>query len=485
MAFACATHPVAANWLSTLVREAGEAGVKGASHLPSAVKLGPIGKAASHLADLKLPPKAALAAHATPEGHWQFANREGQLFTAATPDEMQRVPPSLLPDAAGAGETRLSLFVSEDSFFKSPEHLAALPKDADIHIVTDGGAYPVRRGSMNANAAMIAEVRPNLSMALTDAQLFEEAIAFLARPLNRADMRPLAVTAGGPKTIPSVPRVDVTTKAAEVDQIDAAHLQSAFRTLKGRTAVLTGRVEGETIAFGDAPAIATADIAAAARDNDVSLIVLHSASGIQPGGRNWLWQTTTIDGLSEASGKATMGDFLDTLAAARGGMTMDVSRDSFGRIRVAAQPPAETGVIGSATSAVGDAIGQVTGQIAQAGAEIYTRDHAAEEEQDARLIPFLPSIVQIVYLSGLVAGVLGFSTARSWWRWLYPKTPQAQGEGRLARFFKALPNEATFALIFLPAVGWFALFYQAMAQIVTMILAPFRWLRRIFNRGAA
>lgn len=482
MAIACATPPAAANWLSSLVREAGEAGVKGASHLPSAVKLGPIGKAASHLADLKLPPKAALAAHATPEGHWQSANREGQLFTAATPYEMQRVLPSLLPDAT---ETRLSLFVSEDSFFKSPEHLAALPKDADIHIVTDGGAYPVRRGSVTANAAMIAEVRPNLSMALTDAQLFDEVIAFLSRPLNRADMRPLAVTAGGPKTIPSVPRVDLTTKAAEVDAIDPAHLTSAFRTLKGRTAVVTGRVDGETIAFGDAPAIATADIAAAARDNDVSLIVLHSASGVQPGGRNWLWQKTTIDGLSEASGKATMGEFLDTLAAARGGMTMDVARDSFGRIRVATQPLAEAGVIDSATSAVGDAIGHVTGQIAQAGADIYTRDHAAQEEQDARLIPFLPSIVQIVYLSGLIAGVLGFSTARAWWRWLYPNTPQAQGDSRLARFFRALPNEATFALIFLPAVGWFALFYQAMTQIVTIILAPFRWLRRIFNRGAA
>jgi hypothetical protein len=108
-----------ANWLTHIAREAGEAGGKAASHAHP--NLGPIGKALSHLESLSGAPKGALAAHATPEGHWQFVNREGQTFTAGTPDEFKRILPTLAPEAGDGG--KLSLYLSEDSVFSNRAHL--------------------------------------------------------------------------------------------------------------------------------------------------------------------------------------------------------------------------------------------------------------------------------------------------------------------------------------------------------------------------
>ncbi len=55
-------------------------------------------RAADYVARLPKPVKgAALAAHATPEGHWKFVSREGEVFTAGNADELARVRSVLAP----------------------------------------------------------------------------------------------------------------------------------------------------------------------------------------------------------------------------------------------------------------------------------------------------------------------------------------------------------------------------------------------------
>ena len=83
---------------------------------PAAGKLGAgklgivdLERAAAHIRTLPAGAKGAvLAAHATPEGHWKFVNRDGDVFTAGTPEELQRVVPTLLPDAAPPAATSAS-----------------------------------------------------------------------------------------------------------------------------------------------------------------------------------------------------------------------------------------------------------------------------------------------------------------------------------------------------------------------------------------
>src|SRR5262245_59976577 len=89
--------PSEAGWLSRIVREAAEGGGGVASKIGK-TGVGALDNAAAHVAGLpKLSSGTALAAHVTPEGHWKFVNREGQVFTAATPEELARVGTALAP----------------------------------------------------------------------------------------------------------------------------------------------------------------------------------------------------------------------------------------------------------------------------------------------------------------------------------------------------------------------------------------------------
>ena len=115
----------------------------------------------------------------------------------------------------------------------------------------------------------------------------------------------LALEPGGPQRLSSVPRFDPATKAALVDQIDPASLGEALRKLSGQTVLVTGRVEGDTLAFvaatgGAEQKVFLRKISAAAEASDVNLVVVQASGPRQPGGRNWLWQKVGVAGLDEA-----------------------------------------------------------------------------------------------------------------------------------------------------------------------------------------
>ena len=132
-----------ANWLTRLARggaEVGEAGQRGsqARHRRASTH------AADYVARLPKPAKgAALAAHATPEGHWKFVSREGEVFTAGNADELARVGTVLAPDAA-AGD-KLALYLTEDTVFAERALLKDLPPDAELYIVAGKDGFRLRR----------------------------------------------------------------------------------------------------------------------------------------------------------------------------------------------------------------------------------------------------------------------------------------------------------------------------------------------------
>ena len=134
-----------ANWLSRLGRLGAEVGeVAPAAGKLGAGKLGIVDleRAATHIRTLPAGANGAvLAAHATPEGHWKFVNRDGDVFTAGTPDELQRVVPTLLPDAAPTGGN-LGIYLSEETLFRDRALLKDLPPGAKLHVVAGTDSYP-------------------------------------------------------------------------------------------------------------------------------------------------------------------------------------------------------------------------------------------------------------------------------------------------------------------------------------------------------
>ncbi len=476
-----AAAPVAqANWLTRLAREAGEAG-SGAATRAARYGVGGLDRAAAHVKALPSAAKGAvLAAHATPEGHWKFVNREGEIFTAGTPDELKRAVPTLLPDAPG--DAKLALYLTEDTVFRERALLKDLPEGAALHVVVGRDSYPLVRASRDGGM-LFAEVRPHLKVELAEARLFDEAVAQLERPLSRANIRTLALEPGGPAALSWSPRLEQGTKAALVDRIDPAELPNALRSVRGQTVLVTGRVDDNLLHFrpenGSEQSLKILDVIRAAEDADVNLVILHAPVPRQPGGRNWLWQRVSVDGLDDALKRATFGDFLDALGASRGAFRVGVARDGGGRVVIRAAP--EGSVTEPITGIVGEwftsAASHITGNVITKTVVVYARDEARQRELDRRIIPFIPSDYQIAYIVGLVAGMMGWPVVRAWWDRLWPaEQPSEYGSAVGYRAAQAV-RILLFVLVFLPLAGAPALVVSLVLQLFGIAMLPFRFLR--------
>ncbi len=306
------------------LREAGDAaeGAGKRAHLPDG--FGALGEAAQHIKGVAAIGKGVpLAAHVTQEGHWKFANRNGDVFTAANATEMQRVTQALAPNASA--DTKLSLYLSDETVFEGRALLKDLPPDADLYFVDGKTSYPLTRRTQAGTETLFATLRPNIAVEISDRRMFSEAVFQLNRPLNKSNIRILALEQGGPKRLSSVPGFDPATKTALVDAIDPLHIDSAFSAVRGQSVVVTGRVDGAILHAGDSE-IPMEKLTRAAEANDVNLVVLQSSATRQPGGRNWLWQKVEVSGLDDAMKRATFADFLNALGATRGELV--VSRNA-------------------------------------------------------------------------------------------------------------------------------------------------------------
>jgi len=477
-----------AGWLSKLAREAGDAG-----GTAGRVGLSSLDNAAGLIKKLPEKPGAlALAAHATPEGHWKFVNRDGEVFTAATPEEMERVIPSLAPDVAASGrQPDLSLYLSEASVFDKTPRLDDLPGAARLHIVVGRDSFRLRSAERSGQKVLQASVRPNVVVPLTNRADFDEAIWQLGRRLNRADIRVLALEPGGPEALMSAPRFQKGTGAALVDRVDPDRLAGALSGIPGQTVLLTGRVDDRILHFapasGGARSLSLKDLKVAAAANDVNLVVLQSAAPRQPGGRNWLWQTVEVEGLKDAVKRATFADFLNALASTRAQMSVTATPQSAGRVVIEAIPTGTSAlplgdVIGPWFT---DAISSVTGNVVTSAITADVNSRSRQSELDMRLIPGLPSWIQFLYLGAMVIGLMGLGVARSWWAYVWKPEVRQDYTNALGFHAARVVKFLVFMLVFLPVVGIPAFVAGIAMQAYAILTAPFRFVGWLFSRARA
>jgi hypothetical protein len=127
------------------------------------------------------------------------------------------------------------------------------------------------------------------------------------------------------------------------------------------------------------------------------------------------------------------------------------------------------------------------GRIAMAGFEADLRDESRQTELDRRIIPGIPSSLQISYVLALALGLFGLATGWSWWTRIWPAEDRADYGSyigyALARFIRGL----VFVLFFLPLVGM-PLFLRCLGlQLWALLTAPIRaarWLRERLAQSA-
>ncbi|CFW98384.1 conserved membrane protein of unknown function [Candidatus Filomicrobium marinum] len=473
-----------ANWLTKLLKEAGDAGVD-AGRIGSKLAVTSLDDAASVVSKLPhAPGSVALATHATPEGHWKFVNRKGEIFTAGNADEMTRVVPALAPELAGSSPG-LALYLSEETLFTQRQLLRDLPEKAKLHVVVDGKAYPVLRRVGPKDSALV-EVRPNVVLEAQDRTLFKEAIWQLSRNLSKADVRILSMTEAGPRTLGASRKFDKAGRSVLVEPIDPNHVITSLDALRGQTVVVTGRVEGNMLNVkpisGISRNIPLENLKSAAAANDINLVVLATSSPAQPGSRNWFWQSIEVSGLRDALKRATYADFLDALGAQHGKLELSATKQSSSRIRIDAvpydHPPGTQDMFGDI---LGEVVSNVTGNVATAAVEAHVNSRERQTELDLRIIPNIPSTIQFAYLFSLVAGLIGFNVVRDWWARVWPKMKRESFANTAGYYATRILKLVVFLIAFMPLVGVPAALVSIIQQLWAIVTLPWRILTWIFG----
>lgn len=399
----------------------------------------------------------ALAAEATQEEHWRFVNRTGETLTAASPEEMARVAGLLLPEARPP--VRLTLLVTPATVIERRAALAQLPADANVRVVVGGETFPLLGRLQGAEPLYIA-VRANLAVAAGAEAELREILWQLSRPVDRAGVRILALEAGGPSTLAPAPRREKETGRPLIDVIDPASLAPALGSVRGQTLIVTGRVEREVLyvqpSSGAERGVRVRDLLAAADAADVNLVILESATTPrQPGGRNWLWQRIEVKGLEDGLQRPRMADVLNAVGGTA--TRFLVSARSTGGTRTEFDFKPATGLPRTGPASVGelfmDAIGDITGRVVTARVQASLRTAARQRELDRRLVPLVPSLVQVGYGLALLVGLIGFRQAYAWWARVWPAESPEEYSSAFGYQSARVIRGALFLFLFLPLVA--------------------------------
>ncbi len=459
-----------AGWLSKIIGAAEHTGGRAVRH-----GVGSLDNVAAHIKALPHKPDShVLAVGATPEGHWRFINRAGETITAASPEELRRALAIVAPEAAGA-ESKLALYLAEDTAFRHRALLKDLPKDATLHVLVDRRAYRLVRQGAGSSERLFAEVRPNVLAEFTEPKAFAETMFQLTRPLDRARMRAIALEPGNPTAIPRYPNVDAATGRAALDVVDPANLVRSMSTLRGQTAVVTGRLDGDLLYFrpagGGERSLIVRDLIAAAEAADVNLVMLRTQSARQPVGRNWLWQRQEVRGLDSAMGRTDVSDFLDALGEriAVSASPIDANRTRLVATRMSdvSSGPVPTPI----TDAVVDVVSDLAGRILTSGVEANVRSQERQRELDDRLIPGIPSSIQIGYFGLFVFGLFGLPVSRGWWARVWPTEERGEYGSVIGYWAARLVRGTVLILLFAPLVAVASVPVQAVRSAWGMVVS--------------
>ena len=409
-----------------------------------------------------------LAASASQEGHWTFVNAKGERYTAATPDEMARMPSVLAPSAAFP-KTPLLLVVDEDAVFKADAALKALPTFAAIQLSTVTGVYKLDRGPPRTVA-----VTPKLRIELSDRASFDESLAQLDRSFGRFGPRVIALVPGAAAVLTAKPVLEAQEIA---ERIDPYRLADALSGMGGQTVLVTGRLAAGLLHFQDPSgaerSLNAADVIAAAARADVNLVVLETTSGRQPGVRNWLWLKAAVAGVEAVGAHPTLGALVGQFATEAQPLTLRITTARDNRVTLVGTVGGTSkstvgGLVDTITRAASGLSNDVTGRIEPIAIHMYLTSAERQLELDRRIFASVPSSFTWVYIALLVIGLIGAPTSWRWWSSLWPPEQRAEYSNAFGYQAARAAKLAIFAVLVMPVVALGAvpatLFYRLRAK---------------------
>ncbi len=375
-----------------------------------------------------------LAAAASQEGHWTFANLKGERFTAATPDEMKRVASILAPEVATAG-AKLLLVVTEASVFAGEDALAKLPRDTVLQLSTQIGVY-----ALTDTKPRRVRLSPRIEVEVVERAAFDEVLLQLDRPLGGSGLRILSLEPGAPTALSPRAAFDDKSKGEIIERIDPPRLKEAIGALRGQTALVTGRLDGRLLYFqvagGPDRSVIAADLMEAARSADVNLIILDAPAGRQPGARNWLWQRAAVKGVDAGLADRRLEGLLEALSSDARPLSLKLTDATGDRVtllamEIGAAAPSVGGIGERLARVASDLTNTVTGRIEPAAIHLHLVSTSRQRELDRRLVRWLPSWASWGYLGLLLIGSAGARASWRWWSRIWPPEQATEYPGQL------------------------------------------------------
>jgi hypothetical protein len=480
LAVLASAQTVEANWLTRILKHADD----GVPHR-AGKRLAPIEEAGAHLKTLPAARQSrAVAVELTDEGHWRLRNAEGEMFTAATPDELKRGLRVLTPLAEEAAKQVLLL--SGDTLFKDRAKLKELPADAELNALIESRVLAVHKRMANGVEIYSLDVGGGVRVPVRSRTEVHEMLWQLARPVDLTAIRVLALEPGATGLLKRARPADPSAGRVAVESVDPERLPHMLNAVARSTVVISGRMSGQTLHFrpssGPERTLALDELRRAAAAHDVNLVVIESASARQPGTRNWFWQRVALTRLDGPRASPALPDLIGQLT---GGIPVETDAVAMQELRTAFQLMGlARGAAGGWTAPVSetwrDLAPEVTGTIVASGLRLDLTSRSRQRELDARLVPGVPSLVQIAYIGLMVVGLAGLGVAREWWQRLWPIEARTD-YARRAGYWAARGVRGTiFLLLFVPLVAvasapiaFIRGTWRALVAIGTILAYPF------------
>jgi hypothetical protein len=472
--------PAGANWLTRILKHADD----GVPHR-SAKSLAALDEATVHLKTLPASRRSrAVAAELTDEGHWRLRNAEGETFTAATPEELKRGLSVLAPLTEEAAKQVILL--TSETLFKDTSKLKALPPDAEFDALIENRVLGLVRRVVNGVETYSLDLGNGVRVPIRDRAQVHEMLWQLARPVDLAAIRVLALEPGASGLLKRSRPPDPAPGRIAVEAVDPDRLPHMLSAVARGTIVISGRAKGSVLHFrpssGPERTLALDDLRRAAAESDVNLVVIESASARQPGTRNWFWQRVALTPLAGPRTKPALPDLVGQLA---GGVPVETDAIAIGALRTAFQLVGVARGAGSGWTAPvsetwRDLAPEVTGTIVASGLRLDLTSRARQRELDSRIVPGIPSILQIAYLVLMVIGLVGLGVAREWWQRLWPREVRSEYARRSGYWAARAVRGALFLLVFMPLVALFSApvsfvrgIWRTLVTAATILAYPF------------